>query len=73
MAKTGQKTNNHILQQISSDLSSVSREVSKLREALKEAHKDIIKLNLIEEKMKKGEEVAKDTSGWFWWVKEMPT
>ena len=73
MAKTGQKTNQHLLQQISSDLSSVSREVSQLRAALKEAHKDIIKLNMIEEKIKKGEEVAQNTSGWFWWQKEMPT
>jgi hypothetical protein len=73
MAKTGQKTNHHLLQQISSDLSSVSREVSQLRAALKEAHKDIIKLNMIEEKIKKGEEVAQNTSGWFWWQKEMPT
>ena len=67
MAETRQKTNNQLLHQISSDLTSVSREVSRLREALKEAHKDIIKLNLIEEKIKKGEEVAANSGGWFSW------
>ena len=73
MKESKQQTNNQLLQQLAEDLTSVSRDVGRLREALKEAHKDIIKLNMIEEKMKKGEEVAQNTSGWFWWVKEMPT
>ena len=73
MKESKQQTNNQLLQQLAEDLTSVSRDVGRLREPLKEAHKDIIKLNMIEEKMKKGEEVAQNTSGWFWWVKEMPT
>ena len=34
---------------------------------------DLTKLNMIEEKIKKGEHDSKYNNGWFWWVKEMPT
>tara|TARA_Y100001938_G_C8023720_1_gene396799 strand:- start:666 stop:887 length:222 start_codon:yes stop_codon:yes gene_type:complete len=73
MSEKASKTNTQLLKQISADLSSVSQEVSRLREALKEAHADIIKLNMIEEKMKQGEKIAQNSSGWFWWTKELPS
>ena len=73
MSEKASKTNTQLLKKISADLSSVSEEVKRLREALKDAHADIIKLNMIEDRIKKGEQVAQNSSGWFWWSKEMPT
>ena len=62
------RTNYELLKEISSELTSVSREVARLREAIKEAHADIIKLNMIEDKIKKGEQLVEhDNDGWFWW------
>jgi len=65
--KMSNRTNNQLLKEISSDIETLSEELKKIKVAIKEAHKDIIKLNMIEERVEKGMEAMADNDGWFWW------
>tara|TARA_R100000700_G_C3107223_1_gene101751 strand:- start:211 stop:417 length:207 start_codon:yes stop_codon:yes gene_type:complete len=62
------RTNNQLLKELSADIETLSEELTKIKVAIKEAHKDIIKLNMIEERVEKGVEAMADNDGWFWWT-----
>ena len=59
--------NNQLLQQISAQLSSISTDLTNLKTSILDIKGDVIKLNMIEEKIKRGEYDAKYNNGWFWW------
>ena len=59
--------NNQLLKQISAELSSISSELTKIKTSILEIKGDVTKLNMIEEKIRKGEYDAKYNNGWFWW------
>ena len=61
------RTNNQLLKELSADIETLSEELTKIKVAIKEAHKDIIKLNMIEERVEKGVEAMADNDGWLWW------
>ena len=58
---------------ISDHLSCISKDLQSLKKSMIDIKGDLTKLNMIEEKIKKGEHDSKYNNGWFWWVKEMPT
>lgn len=59
--------NHQLLKQISAELSSISNELTKIKTSILEIKGDVVKLNMIEEKISKGEYDAKYNNGWFWW------
>jgi len=59
--------NHQLLKQISTELSSISNELTKIKTSILEIKGDVVKLNMIEEKIRKGEYDAKYNNGWFWW------
>ena len=66
MSEEAIKTHKH-LKQISAELSSISPELTKIKTSILGIKGDVIKLNMIEEKIRKGEYDAKYNNGWFWW------
>ena len=61
------RTNQQLLKELSADIETLSEELTKIKVAIKEAHKDIIKLNMIEERVEKGVDAMADNDGWFFW------
>tara|TARA_R110002020_G_scaffold85926_6_gene212035 strand:+ start:5388 stop:5597 length:210 start_codon:yes stop_codon:yes gene_type:complete len=59
--------NHQLLQQISAQLSSISTELTNMKSSIIQIKGDVVKLNMIEEKIRKGEYDAKYNNGWFWW------
>ena len=59
--------NHQLLQQISAQLSSISTELTNMKSSIIQIKGDVTKLNMIEEKISKGEYDAKYNNGWFWW------
>ena len=59
--------NHQLLKYISAELSSISTELTKIKTSILDIKGDVIKLNMIEEKIRKGEYDAKYNNGWFWW------
>ena len=59
--------NKQLLKQISAELSSISSELTKIKASILDIKGDVIKLHMIEEKIRKGEYDAKYNNGWFWW------
>ena len=59
--------NHQLLKQISTELSSISKEIANIRKSITDIKGDVIKLNMIEEKISKGEYDTKYNNGWFWW------
>jgi archaellum component FlaC len=64
--------NNNLLKQISAELSSISQEIANIKKSMIDIKGDVTKLNMIEEKIKKGEYDAKYNNGWWWW-REIPS
>lgn len=64
--------NNNLLKQISAELSSISKEIANIKKSMIDIKGDVTKLNMIEEKIKKGEYDAKYNNGWWWW-REIPS
>jgi prefoldin subunit 5 len=59
--------NNQQLKQISADLSSISKDILLLKESIKDIQSEVRKINMIEDKIKKGESIQKSNDGWFLW------
>jgi len=59
--------NHQLLKQISTELSSISTALTKMKTSILGIKGDVTKLNMIEEKISKGEYDAKYNNGWFWW------
>jgi prefoldin subunit 5 len=59
--------NNQQLKQISADLSSISKDIILLKESIKDIQSEVRKINMIEDKIKKGESIQKSNDGWFLW------
>ena len=61
--------NNELLKTMSADLSSISKDVILLKEKVNGIQYELIKLNMIENKIQRGEIKSKDNGGWFelWW------
>ena len=57
--------NNELLKTMSADLSSISKEVILLKEKVNGIQYELIKLNMIENKIQRGEIESKDNGGWF--------
>ena len=57
--------NNELLKTMSADLSSISKEVILLKEKVNGIQYELIKLNMIENKIQRGEIKSKDNGGWF--------
>jgi len=57
--------NNQQLKQISCELSSISKDILSLKESIMDIQSEVRKINMIEDKIKKGESVAKSNGGWF--------
>ena len=57
--------NNQQLKQISCELTSISKEILSLKESIRDIQSGIRKLNMIEDKIKKGETIQKSNGGWW--------
>jgi len=58
--------NLQILQEISQDIKVIKNSQDNVLKKIKDIQSDIVKLNMVEEKVKKGEDVSSKTDGWFW-------
>lgn len=59
--------NLQLLKEISDDIQVIKKSQSVALERIKDIREDIIKLNMIEEKIEKGENNAIKHNGWFFW------
>ena len=59
--------NNQQLKQISCELSSISKDILSLKESIEDIQSEVRKINMIEDKIKKGESIQKSNDGWFLW------
>ena len=59
--------NNQQLKQISCELSSISKDILSLKESIEDIQSALRKINMIEDKIKKGESIQKSNDGWFLW------
>ena len=59
--------NLQLLKEISDDIQVIKKSQSVALERIKDIREDIIKLNMIEEKIEKGEKNAIKQNGWFFW------
>ncbi len=55
-----------LLQEISDDIKVIKNSQDVALQKIKDIQSDIVKLNMVEEKVKKGEVVAAADDGWFW-------
>ena len=55
-----------IFKEISDDIKVIKNSQDNVLKKIKEIQRDIVKLTMIEEKVKKGEVVAATDDGWFW-------
>ena len=54
------------IQEISDDIKVIKNSQDNVLKKIKDIQNDIVKLTMIEEKVKKGEDVSSKTDGWFW-------
>ena len=54
------------IQEISDDIKVIKNSQDNVLKKIKDIQNDIVKLTMIEEKVKKGEVVAATDDGWFW-------
>jgi len=54
------------IQEISQDIKVIKNSQDNVLKKIKDIQNDIVKLTMIEEKVKKGEDVSSKTDGWFW-------
>ena len=54
------------IQEISQDIKGIKDTQDNVLKKIKDIQSDIVKLNMIEEKVKRGEVVAATDDGWFW-------
>ena len=60
-------TSHHqIFKEISDDIKVIKISQDNVLKKIKDIQRDIVKLTMIEEKVKKGEVVAAADDGWFW-------
>jgi hypothetical protein len=60
-------TSHHqIFKEISDDIKVIKNSQDNVLKKIKEIERDIVKLTMIEEKVKRGEDVSSKTDGWFW-------
>ena len=55
-----------IFKEISDDIKVIKNSQDNVLKKIKEIQRDIVKLTMIEEKVKRGEDVAATDDGWFW-------
>jgi len=55
-----------IFKEISDDIKVIKNSQDNVLKKIKEIQRDIVKLTMIEEKVKRGEVVAATDDGWFW-------
>ena len=55
-----------IFKEISDDIKVIKNSQDNVLKKIKEIERDIVKLTMIEEKVKRGEVVAATDDGWFW-------
>ncbi len=60
------KENKELLEQILKEINSMQQELLATKTALTEIRAEVAKLSQIENKLKKGENLATNRNGWFW-------
>lgn len=59
--------NNELLKKISADLNSISKDIITIKEQISELNFKLTKINNVEEKIQKGENIKTNNGGWFYW------